>query len=166
MQNQDELYHYGVLGMKWGVRRDRSGTINKSFKKMDKLDRNIDKASVKATKATMRTVKGASRKYQKFERKAAKYQGKANKKKYGWFPNAEKATKYQMKADRFNYKASKKKAKHLKREAKSAKMNALEKRSITRAHKWAEQMNKTIGPMKPTELSSDQIRLGRKYLGM
>ena len=152
MQNQEELYHYGVLGMKWGVRRDRSGTINKSFKKMDKLDRNIDKASVKATKATMRTVKGASRKYQKFERKAAKYQGKANKKKYGWFPNAEKA--------------SKKKAKYLKREAKSAKMNALEKRSITRAHKWAEQMNKTIGPMKPTELSSDQIRLGRKYLGM
>lgn len=38
-----ELYHYGVLGMKWGVRRDRSGTINKAYKKLSKLDNNVEK---------------------------------------------------------------------------------------------------------------------------
>ena len=37
MQTTDELYHYGVLGMKWGVRKDRAGTINKAYSKLKKL---------------------------------------------------------------------------------------------------------------------------------
>lgn len=31
--DNNELYHYGVLGMKWGVRRARSGSSSKTGKK-------------------------------------------------------------------------------------------------------------------------------------
>lgn len=44
-----ELKHYGVLGMKWGVRRGNSArAYEKASKKLRKLDRKADKAVEKA----------------------------------------------------------------------------------------------------------------------
>lgn len=45
IMNNDELMHYGVLGMHWGVRRGRTGqTIAKAQRKMTKLDAKHTKA--------------------------------------------------------------------------------------------------------------------------
>ena len=85
-----ELHHYGVLGMKWGVRRGRSGRAyekaSKKLRKLDaKVDKSLEKARVKRTAADRKmdsmfsTTKGiakAERKAQKAMRKAVV---KANK---------------------------------------------------------------------------------------
>lgn len=46
----DELEHYGVIGMKWGVRKDPQTAYNKSGEKLKKLDTRIEKGTIKAQK--------------------------------------------------------------------------------------------------------------------
>lgn len=85
----DELAHYGVLGMRWGVRRGRTGQVSaKAEKKLAKLDSKVDKYQKKAYKHAnpiIRTsisdglYKGASRKRDKYVAKAIKWYKKSSK---------------------------------------------------------------------------------------
>lgn len=82
------------------------------------------------------------------------------------FVNQKKAAKLQVKADRAQYKANKYKARAEKRANVAASTAAAEKKARIKAEKWARQMNRTIGSMRLSELSPEQIQLGRRYLGM
>ena len=93
LSTNGELYHYGVLGMKWGVRRGNSAqAYEKASKKLNKLskkaDRLMDKAYDKKAKAdkkasslfaTEKSAKKADFKAQKALRKSVVATRKAQK---------------------------------------------------------------------------------------
>lgn len=94
-----ELKHYGVIGMKWGVRRNPSKAYGKASKKLVKLNNKVEKKQVKARKkaeradnkeaswfASERSVRRADRKAKKAQRKAIRAVRKASK----WYTSMEK----------------------------------------------------------------------------
>lgn len=76
-----ELTHYGVMGMKWGVRRGRaSSAYTKAVKKQNKLDTKSNALKLKAAKSQLKATKKMNRASNNIAyKKALKVQLKANK---------------------------------------------------------------------------------------
>ena len=162
---QNELMHYGVIGMKWGVRRGNvSQAYGKASAKRRRLDNRVQQAKKAYDKATIKANTGAAAKYKKLQIKADAMQAKADKKKYGMFSNASKAAELQVKADRAQYKANKYKYKYEQREANAGAANAKYLKAQRKAEKWAKKMDKVFKDYDVNKLSSEKVDAGKEFV--
>lgn len=136
--SNEDLLHYGVPGMKWGIRRARKTLSSKSSTDTDKklaldsLEKHRVKASEKVAKLESKRPKledSVNRKVSKYSNKAAELADKAarqERKAYGILATQEskdkrlfKAGKLQAKADTINADIAKAKARLAENDAKT-----------------------------------------------
>lgn len=136
--SDEDLLHYGVPGMKWGIRRARRTlTSSKSTQeKRDKALNSLEKHRVKASEKVAKLESKRPKLEDSVNTKVSKYQGKAaeladkaarqERKAYGIFATQEskdkrlfKAGKLQAKADTINADIAKAKARLAENDAKT-----------------------------------------------
>lgn len=139
MNDEEYLAHYGVLGMKWGVRRASNRLSNATTAS----ERDSANASLK------RHSEKAGHKFEKLSNKALKKQSnarnamiKAEKSKYGLFANQAKYEKRKQKAEKQQFKANK---------------------SVAKAAKWYSNMEKTFAKT-DYKVTDAQRRLGENFI--
>lgn len=162
VEDENSLQHYGVLGMKWGVRRNAARAYDKAINKRNKLNSRVEKTHARMVKANVKANTGVAYKYKKLDAKANKLQSKADRKKYGLLPNAKKAAELQSKADRARYKADKYESKAKMRDAKAGNATAKYLKAQKKAEKWQRAMDKTFANVNINSIANSSVTASGK----
>ena len=91
---EDYLAHYGVLGMRWGIRRDPKKAYSRASKKFKKLATKSDKALDKTTKYNKRANNrrvGSNKREAEIARRAYQKSKRNAKKAAKWYESMQKA---------------------------------------------------------------------------
>lgn len=137
-KRSNELYHHGVIGMKWGVHRaNKLYALGKHEKARAILDRTYQSSSKRLSRM--------DKKITKLQTKATKYRQISDRNKYGFLGSDRKAAKFDRKSGKKQYKANK---------------------QAVKAQKFVKQMEQTYKNTNIKKLSPEQLAMGKKYQQM
>ena len=161
------LAHYGVAGMKWGVRKNREAAFGKSVNKLSRYDtraqRFADKRSAIIAKKKSRLTPEKKEKLlvkaSKMEMKQHKHEDRAAM----FLGNRDYKRKEVSKARKYETKARKLREKSEGLSRRTERLSYKQKKQTYKANKWANRMNQEFGSGKVGSASSEQRQLGKKY---
>lgn len=129
----EALAHYGVMGMKWGVRKDPERAYSKAREKSDSLRKKARISSQKKVeKASKKTKKTSAKLYKAIK----KYNKRLNMPLPGVLSSQEKTDRYRIKKDKAemkNAKANQKLSKALSNASKSSKKEERWNRAVVKS---------------------------------
>lgn len=140
---KDDVLHYGVIGMKWGVRRNPQRAYTKSVNKLRNLDKKADKYALKADKQRAKAAKRES----KAEKLEAKSQAAFLKPVHG----------------HYDRKSGKQKIKALRSKAKAKKLDMKSKKTQLKGKNWVSKMDKYFANVTISNIPKEDISLGERY---
>ena len=133
--------HYGVLGMKWGIRKDPSTAFRKASKKADKLDAKQQRLGNKSTKANWKASKANHKLEQDIDRRA-------------------KGSILARSDDDHDRMSKAAKAQSSKADSIQLKYNAARLKS----QKWESKMEKAFANVSVSDISEDDLEYGKRYM--
>ena len=110
-EKDDELYHYGKKGMKWGIRRSRDKLVKKvnrldriitsDTRRNDKLNSNLRYYKSEASKVNTKNARH-ERRLARATAMKSRYDLKAQKELSRWYTDPNRLAKYQAKSQKYN----------------------------------------------------------------
>lgn len=156
-KGEDELYHYGVPGMRWGFRKNPERALQKTIRQLEKYGQRAEKGAKRASDRNRYKQAKLQKKATKYQLKSQRVRAANNRKLFRM--NDAKAGKKMLKYDQ-------KAAKYADESAKMAKMIAKNKakseRNIKKGQKMYAELQKQLKNTPMSKVNQADVNRGRE----